>query len=80
MEDQLVVARREGPVAHLAGLAAGLALIHAAGTGWLMLAGGAPDALAAGLVPFLASDAVKILLVLVLGRRLGAPARRLFGG
>ena len=76
----LVVARRDGPVAHLAGLAGGLALIHATGAGWLALAGGASEALAAGVVPFLASDAVKVLLVLVLGRRIGAPARRFLGG
>lgn len=77
----LVVARRDGTGAHLAALVGGLALIHAGGAGWLALAGGGPgDALAAGVVPFVASDAVKILLVLVLGRRVGAPARRFFGG
>lgn len=69
--------RRSGLVAHLLGAAAGVAVIHAGGAGWLALTG-ERAALAAGVVPFLLVDAVKAALVVAVGRRVGTAARRFF--
>lgn len=74
----LAVSRRAGLGAHLAGLAGGLVIIHAAGAAWLSLVAGHPEAVAAGVAPFLGAGAVKLLLVLVVGRRIGERARRFF--
>lgn len=75
-----VAAREDAGLARqVAGLAGGLALIHLGGAGWLAVVAGHETALAAGVLPFLGVDAVKALLVLLLGRRIGGNARAFFG-
>lgn len=75
-----VAARQDAGLARqVAGLAGGLALIHLGGAGWLAVVAGHEAALAAGVLPFLGVDAVKALLVLLLGRRIGGSARAFFG-
>lgn len=62
-----------------AGLAGGVAVIHAGGAGWLAVVAGHEAALAAGVLPFLGVDGIKALFVLLLGRRIGGSARTFFG-
>lgn len=76
----LAVARRDEIWAHGLGLAAGVAAIHAGGAAWLAAVAGHGAALAAGVLPFLTVDALKAVFVLLLGRRIGRPARDFFGG
>lgn len=71
--------REAGLPLQVAGLAAGVAVIHAAGAGWLAAVAGHEAALAAGVLPFLGVDGIKALFVLLLGRRIGASARSFFG-
>lgn len=63
---------------HALGVAAGIAVIHAGGASWLAVVAGHEAALAAGVAPFLAVDAVKGVFVLLLGRRIGGTARGFF--
>lgn len=74
------VAGRSGNVVRLAvGLAAGVAIIHAGGMGWLLLmTGSLRQALRFGVLPFLALDVVKVVLALFISVRLRTRALELF--
>lgn len=63
-------------VKDVAGLVAGVAVIHAGGVTWLSAMAGHEAALALGVVPFLAVDGLKAFFVLLVGRRLRRRARR----
>ena len=75
-----VVAGRSGSVLRLlAGLTAGLAVIHAGGAAWLAIIFGDPgQALRYGIVPFLAFDVVKIGLAVLVSLRVRGRALELF--
>lgn len=74
-----VVAEDAGLPRQVAGLLGGLAAIYAGGVGWLATVAGHEAALAAGVLPFLAVGLLKVLFVLLLGRRIGGSARAFFG-
>lgn len=57
---------------------AGLALIHAGGAAWLATAVGPADAVRVGVLPFLAGDALKAGLAVLVAARLTGPARDFF--
>jgi biotin transport system substrate-specific component len=73
-----LVTRRGAVWSQLLALAAGVAVIHAGGVAWLSTVVGEGGALAAGVAPFLAVDALKVVFALLLGRRVGRTARRFF--
>lgn len=50
------------------GLLIALGIVHVAGLSWLAVVGGTEAALAVGVTPFLAGDALKIVLVVLVGR------------
>lgn len=75
----LACTRESGWVRQAAGLAGGIAVIHAGGAGWLAAVAGHEAAVTAGVLPFLGVDGIKALLVLLLGRRIGGRARAFFG-
>lgn len=75
----LATTRWRGLPAHAAGVAAGVAVIHSGGAGWLAVVAGHEAAVAAGVAPFLLADALEAAVVLVLGRRVGSAARGFFG-
>lgn len=60
------------------GCALGIATIHAAGASWLAITAG-PEVAQAAVRPFLLGDALKIVLVSLVGSRFGGAARRLAG-
>ena len=62
-----------------AGLLAGLGVIYLGGVAWLSLSIGLPAAIAAGLVPFILPDLVKVAMAVVIVRRFRAPSRSTFG-
>lgn len=72
------VGRGTGLGTQVLGLVGGVAVIHAGGAGWLALVAGHEGAFAAGVLPFLAVDILKVLFALLVGRRVGATARRFF--
>lgn len=74
----MAATRKAGWIRQAAGLAGGVAVIHAGGAAWLALAAGHEAALAAGVLPFLGVDGLKALVVLLLGRRIGGRARTFF--
>lgn len=74
----LVVTRRGAAWSQALALVAGLAVIHAGGAGWLAVMAGEREVFAAGVAPFLLVDVLKIAFTLLLGRRVGATARRFF--
>lgn len=74
-----LAARGDGLPIHVAALVAGTATIHLGGASWLAAVAGREVAIAGGIVPFLGVDALKIVMVLLLGRRLRAPFRRWTG-
>lgn len=61
------------------GLVFALGVVHAAGLAWLTVLAGPEAALRTGVLPFLPGDALKLLLVLLIGSRLRARAVRLLG-
>lgn len=63
----LAVRRFGGVVGLTAGGVLGVAVVHAGGLAWLAGTLGGEAALAAGVLPFLAGDAVKIALAVLLG-------------
>lgn len=71
--------RGDGVPLHALALVVGAALIHLGGASWLAAVAGSEVALSAGVVPFLGVDALKIVMVLLLGRRLRPPFRRWTG-
>lgn len=75
----LATTRRSGLAWHAGGLAAGVAAIYLGGAAWLGLVTDHEAALAAGVVPFLLTDALKAALALAIGRSVSGPARRFFG-
>jgi biotin transport system substrate-specific component len=63
----------------LAGLVAGVAVIHAGGVAWLsIVSGGLDQALLLGVTPFLILDVVKVSLVLLISIRIRPRALELF--
>lgn len=72
--------REAGWFRQAAGLAGGVAAIHAGGAAWLAVVATRETAVTAGVLPFLGVDGIKALLVLLLGRRIGERARAFFLG
>lgn len=66
--------RRVAPL--IAGLVAALGAIYVGGLAWLSVLGSAGWAVAAGLVPFVLADLVKVLIVLLVAQRVAGPVRR----
>lgn len=71
-----LAATGDGLPVHVLALVAGTAIIHLGGASWLAAVAGSEVAVAGGVVPFLGVDALKIVMVLLLGRRLRTPFRR----
>lgn len=71
---------RVGALRLVAAAVAGLALIHLGGAAWLATVVGPADAVRVGVVPFLAGDALKAGLAVLVAARLTGPARDFFRG
>lgn len=72
------LSRRGRFVPTLIGCVLGVAAIHVGGASWLAITAG-PEAAGAALRPFLLGDVLKVVLVALVGSRLGGAARRLLG-
>ena len=71
--------RFAGVLPMVAGATAGVAFIHVSGLAWLAALGGGPPTLAAGVLPFLPGDVLKIALAVLIGGRLRGPLRSALG-
>jgi biotin transport system substrate-specific component len=60
------------------GLVVAVAVIHAGGMAWLAGVIGVEVTFRTGVIPFLAGDVLKVMLVLVVGAGIGERARKLF--
>lgn len=74
-----LASRGEGLPLHAVAVAAGAVVIHLGGASWLAAVAGREVAVSGGIVPFLGVDLLKIVMVLLLGRRLRTPFRRWTG-
>lgn len=72
-----LLAGGSGAARQAAAVVAGLLTIHLGGVAWLAVALGLEEGFHLGTEPFLAADLLKVVLVLLVGRRLTKPARRL---